>query len=102
MYQGTRYLLFLESLDGYTPEKSYSVYVGAKHPWMFPLTNPDYVTAESDRSSVNQYFPGQPLSDILWQIENPNSPYVRPTPTYVSSTQIPIPEPTGVNPNPNP
>lgn len=88
MYPGTRYLLFLKSPDGYPPEKQY--YACSMHPWMFPLTNPDYVMAEDYWSSVDQYFPGQPLADIIWQIENPDVPYVRPTPTPITSTPIPI------------
>jgi hypothetical protein len=88
MVPGTRYLLFLKSSDGYPPEKQY--YSVSIHPWMFPLTNPNYVQAQTDWSSVNQYFPGQPLADIIWQIENPDVPYVRPTPTEGISRTIPV------------
>ena len=97
MYVGTRYLLFLDLVHGYPPETQY--YSGSRHPWMFPLTNPDYVLANDPWDSVDQYFPGQPLADILWQIENPDVPYVRPTPTPFTITPNPMPNP-GLYPPP--
>ena len=102
MYSGTRYLLFLELARGYPPEIQY--YVGARHPWMFPLDNPDYVMAQDPWSSVHQYFPPQPLDEIIWQIEIPDVPYLRPTSTPFTSTPLPIPDlsPTRPNPYPNP
>ncbi len=99
MYPGTRYLLFLRLTRAFPPETQY--YAGL-HPWMFPLTNPDYITAEDPWSDVYQYFPPQPLADILWQVENPDVPYVRPTPTRDLSTPIPVPYPYPIYPYPNP
>jgi hypothetical protein len=99
MVPGTRYLLFLDLSSSFPPEKQY--YVGAMHPWMFSLTNPDYVMTEDPCDWVDQNFPSQPLADILWQIENPDIPYVRPTATPFILTPNPMPDP-GLYPPPYP
>jgi hypothetical protein len=102
MYPGTRYLLFLKFADDYL-KQSHQYYILPIHPWMFPLTNPDFVMAEDPWGSVDHYFPPQPLADILWQVENPDIPYVRPTPTRFLYTPVPVPDmPTPANPYPNP
>ena len=102
MVPGTRYLLFLDLGRDYLNE-SHQYYILPMHPWMFPLTNPDYVMAEDTWKAVYQFFPPQPLDDILWQIENPDAPYVKPIPTGILATPIPVPDMrTTAYPYPNP
>jgi hypothetical protein len=77
------YLLFLRVLDQGYRIGSYdaeSLYAGTGHPWQYNLEDPNCVRVEDILQEMALYFPVQPITRILEQIEEPTEMQTLPYP----------------------